>query len=581
MTYIMRCVDRGVSDPDYPLDGDDVEAIIRDQGPSVLNERSMFNISVLDHLLASRPADAGIVARNLTVGGDPERKFIDQYLNAGADKSGFVIQMTPFTPTIFTYIAADAPLGTPDKAIAIDAAMGARKDTIQYENSDQLRAFVEAEYMQFPALTAGKSTTTPEQAVSFIESIGARLDSLEQLSDDSCTELAKTTAYRITAANLERVSQAETISLDRLRSAGTTIYHHAVAHIEDYSHAYTESSATEYTVQDPKGFADILNESSDWKKSDYAFVVSNAHPDCRIENLEDVPTKAWPSLVASHRTPMTYRNIAAYLEWHEEVDESLAKSLEAVTQIPEAAGAEEQQKIEIALAVLNASDTVLNQGHRLSLALSLETGELPTASIDPEPGELIGNLIEEGLIADDEQAFSPRLMTDWPTLEHAIQKSREFPELLSPDTLAPQHIAPFLLSRNISNDLRTRVVNMLRTFPKVPTNAYEAVATLALQDRISLNSSGIEMILQGGVATATVVKVVADAIDRLDLAELQALLRHLGDPYSRIADKGRYVTRIADTPEHRLILQALHDGGIVSKFPVGLDSRLKVTLKQN
>jgi hypothetical protein len=49
MIYIMRNVDHGVADPEYPLDGADVEAILRDQGASVLTERSMFNTSILDH----------------------------------------------------------------------------------------------------------------------------------------------------------------------------------------------------------------------------------------------------------------------------------------------------------------------------------------------------------------------------------------------------------------------------------------------------------------------------------------------------------------------------------------------------
>ncbi|MGO4806441.1 hypothetical protein AB4089_15070 [Arthrobacter sp. 2MCAF15] len=580
MTYIMRCVDHGVADPDYPLDAADVEAIIRDQGSSVLNERSMFNVSVLDHLLAARPQEAVIVARNLAAGGETESKFVDQYLGAGMDKAGFVTQLTPFMPTIFTCLATHAALDAPEKATVIDAAIGARRTNIEYDNSERLRTFVESAYVHFPALTDGKSKTTPKQAVSFIDSIGARIASVSSLSDASCAELAKTTAYRITAENLERVSQTDNISLDRLRSIGTTAYLHTMAHIEDYSLAYADSPATPCTVEDPDAFVAILNESSEWRKSDYAFVVSNAHPDCRVGNLEDVPTGAWPSLVAGLRTPMTYRNVAAYLEWQEEVDENLAASLKAVSEIPDADGADEQQRVELALSVLNASKTLPSPDHRLSLVRSLETGELPTASIDPESGDLIGNLIDVGLIADDADAFSPRLMVDWSTLEHAIRKSGQYAELLSPDTLASQHIAPLLLSESISNDLRRRVVNILRTFPNAPRDAYEAVAQVVFQGRITLDATGIELVHQGGVATSTVVKLVADAVDRLALEDLQDLLRKLGKPYSRIADKGRYVTKLANTPEHQAILKSLHQGGIVSKFPIDTDARIKVTLKQ-
>jgi hypothetical protein len=580
MTYILRCVDRGVADAEYSLDSEDVEAIIRDQGSSVLNERSMFNISVLDHLLVQRPEDAVTLVKNLAAGGDNESKFIDQYLSAGSHKERFAALLTPFMPSIFTRLAAHPALDASEKARTIDAAAGARRANTQYDNSQQLQTFVESAYMQFPALVDGISTTTPRQAVSFIVAVGARLGSVTALSDAACAELAETTAYEVTAENLERISKTDNIALDRLRKLGKTIYLNAVANIEDYKSAHADSPTTTYAVEDPDTFAAILNEPSEWREADYTFVVSNAHPDCRIVDLEDVPNGAWPSLVEGRRTTMKYRNVAAYVEWQGDVDAHLSKSLEAASEILEIDGTEVQERTGLAISILNASKLLPDPNHRLKLARSLETGELPTASIAPEPGNLIGNLIQAGLIADDANAFQHRLMSDWPTLEYAISKSSHYSELLSPETLAPEHIAPLLLSENVGDELRRQVVNKLRNFPNVPRDAYEAVAQKALQQRLILKASGIELVISGGVGASIAIKLVADAVDRLTLDELQELLRKLGNPYSRMADKGHTVTRLADTMEHRTILKALHVGGIVSKFPVGADSRIKVTLRR-
>lgn len=580
MTYILRCVDHGVADPDYALDGEDVEAIIRDQGSSVLNERSMFNISVLDHLLVQRPKDAITVARNLAAEGETESKFIDQYLSAGTHKALFVSQLAPFMLKIFTRLAAHPALEAAEKATTIDAAAGARRANAQYDNSEQLKTFVESAYMQFPALIDGESTTTPKQAVSFIVAIGAQLSSVSALSDAACAELAKTTAYQVTAENLERIGKTDNIALDRLWTSGKSIYLHAMANIGDYVAAHADAPTTTYTVEDPETFAAVLNEPSEWTAEDYAQVVSNAHPDCRIEDLEDVPKRAWPALVEGRRTSTKYRNVAAYLEWEGEVDAHLAKSLEGVSEILKADGANVQEKIEVALSILNASKALPDPNHRLALVRSLETGELPTASIDAAPGKLLGNLIEAGLIPDDAQAFDQRLMPDWPTLEYAISKSGHYAELLSPETLAPEYIAPLLLSDNVSDDLRPLVVNMMRTFPKVPREAYVAVAQAALQQRLTLKASGIELVLKGGVSPTTVVKLVADNIDRMTLEELQGLLRQLGHPYSRIADRGWSVTWFDKTPEHQSILNALQLGGIVSRFPIDAEGRIKVTLRR-
>lgn len=45
--------------------------------------------------------------------------------------------------------------------------------------------------------------------------------------------------------------------------------------------------------------------------------------------------------------------------------------------------------------------------------------------------------------------------------------------------------------------------------------------------------------------------VLADAIDRLTVDQLQELLRKLGNPLFRIADRRHSMTRLADTLEHR------------------------------
>lgn len=53
----MHSVDRGVMDVNYRLDPADVAAIVQDRGDAVLSEHGMYNISVVDHLLAPKADD--------------------------------------------------------------------------------------------------------------------------------------------------------------------------------------------------------------------------------------------------------------------------------------------------------------------------------------------------------------------------------------------------------------------------------------------------------------------------------------------------------------------------------------------
>lgn len=579
MTYVMRCIDRGIADPDFSLDGADVDAILRDQGTSVLNERSMFNVSVLDHLLTSRPADASIVVRNIAGAGSEGTKFIDQYLSAGTAKPELISHLAPHMPEIFTYIASDAPLEHQEKVLGIEAAIGARSEDVQYDQSDELRSLIESAYLDFPALTGGDTKSSPSQAIAYIAEIGVSLPSVVNLSEVACKELAKTHAYRITAENLERLGKTNNIALDILKAAGGKIYAHAVANIGDYLLAHDESAATVHTIEMPSKFMEVLNASDEWRAKDYTALVLGAHPDCAITELTDVPTLAWPALASGLRIPSTYLNVAAYIDWAGEIDERLSLLLNAAVEITGTDSVEEEERAELAISIVNASSVLPDAEHRVSLALSLDPGQLPTTSIDPDPGELIGRLIGAGLISDGAEAFAARLIPDWSTLEYAITKSSNYRELLSPETLASQHVAPLVRSSKIHNSLRREVINKLSTFPSVPQDAYQAIADSALQGSVILNSSGIEMVRQGGVPKQTVVDLLVQASDRVTNDELQQILRKMGEPYSLIADKGRLRPKLADTPQHRHILERLQQAGIVSKFVPGRNSHLSITLR--
>lgn len=579
MTYVMRCIDRGVADPEYSLDGADVEAIIRDQGASVLNERSMFNISILDYLLVARPKDALVVSRNLAGRGEEGLTFIDQYLSSGAEKSEMVAQLSPYMPSIFTFLASSTSLEYYERVTALDAAIGARSADVPYDDSDELRAFVESAYKDFPSLNEVGGTTSPGEAVRFVASIRSRLPSVAGLSEASREELLKTRAYALTWENLELLAKTKSVSLDALQSAGREIFAYAIDQVDRYLQARDESPTIFHTVENPDVFVEILNASDRLRAADYAAIVSGAHPDCAVDDVTDVPHPAWPPLAASLRIPMTYPNVSAYVDWMGEVDGELALSLQAAGQIVGIDVATIEQRVELALTIVNASGALPDPGLRVALTQSLNPGQLPTASIDPSPGELVGRLVQAKLLTDNEEAFLPRLMVDWPTLEFTILNSSRFLSMLTPETLPAEYIAPLMRSPKIENDLRGHVAAELATFTNVPKDAYQATAEAAVQDKFFLGALGIETVLIGGASHQVVVELLAKAGDQITDDELRRILRRLGEPYSLIADKGRQRPKLADSVQHRLILDRLQRADVVSGYTLGLFSTLKVNLR--
>ena len=565
MTYVMRNVDRGTADPDYPLDADDVEAILRDQGRSVLGERSMFNVSILNHLLTTALEDAAKIVNRLAGGGHDEREFLDHYMGEGDAKRELVTLLAPLASTVFTYLVEEAPLERQERVDLVDAAIAHRSYDVTYELTPALRSFLEANYDGLASLTdTDKTESRADRTVRLIADAGAVLADVTALSPYALAALADTRAYRITARNLEEVSGSANIALDVLAKARGEIYPYVVDRLGEYLVANQESVQTAYTIDGADSFVGVLNASKAWRADDFEHLVRGAHPDCRLQRLQDVPHGAWYALAATRRVPASFSNVAAYVEWEERVDADLAVLLSSADEISGVDDVAEPERQSLALTIVN-SEGVLSDTRRIKLARSLRPGELPTPSIRPVSGRLVARLIRARLIADDPEAFDPRLMVDWPTQEAAIVSSRKFVDLAGPDTLKTAHIAPLMRSTRVSVDVQRAVIGRLAEFDSVPRDAFQAVAERALASRLVLTIPGIEMVRRGGARSASVLVLLAQAGERITIDELRTTLRSLGEPYSVIADKGKRRPKLDDISAVHTIVQRLLGAGIVAR----------------
>ncbi|GAA4725498.1 hypothetical protein GCM10023198_58200 [Promicromonospora umidemergens] len=106
---------------------------------------------------------------------------------------------------------------------------------------------------------------------------------------------------------------------------------------------------------------------------------SGAAPDCRVDELRDVPVRAWPTLVRERRAPASFENVSAHVEREGEADENLASllaSVDATTSFP----AGETARQELATALINTDDALLDVGRpqRTRLAGTGSWGSSPS-----------------------------------------------------------------------------------------------------------------------------------------------------------------------------------------------------------
>lgn len=581
MTFIMRNVDRATADPDFPLSVEDVDAIISDQGPTVIANRSMRNVSIVDRLL-STDRDAAETIIRLAAEDALGVALFNRYLERGESRADFVALLAPYWGQIFSYLVQDAPLSNVDRQLLVSIAM-THSDRVahDYEYGYGLREFLEENATELPALRDARSRADAVSAITVVVGAGAVLPRVDGMPPDVGVALQATRNYALTAPNLSAVSGGSALALDALKSTAPGVYDYAISDSSAYLAAIDEAESDESTAESAGGLVEVLSDLGHWSSTAIDGFVGRTRESCIVDLLADVPSKAWPALVAHRRTPATFLNVHAYVQDQEQVDETLGSLLTEVIDLDGAGDASAEDRAFVALAVINSSSDVLSTADRLRLASSMQPGTLPTTAVQPRPGDLIGELVRAELLVDDADLFEERLMVDWPTQEHTLLASTRFIEVISPGTLQTRFVAPLLESEDVPPSIQAQVAKSLDDWELLPWAAFDATAECALRGRITLGALGIARMQQGGVSANRIVRLLAQENDFLGDDDVRDILRTLKGDYAVIADPGRQRPKFPDTEAVRVVLRRLEEADVVSGFTKEQDGRLRVNLRRN
>ncbi|MFC4905568.1 P-loop NTPase fold protein [Kocuria oceani] len=568
LNYVMHHVDRGEPEMLYKLEADDVDAIIRDQGVSVLGDRSMYNVSVMDHLLTTRIKDADRVVRELLTWGSQERQFLDRYMAHGQRPPALISLLAQSWQDVFAYVVERAPVDDRMREVIFDAALTAWVNSVAYNLDSPVRKYIETNYPSFLSLSNPASSQHAEHAMYVVAAAKAQLNSVTPLTSEARKAAIKTKSYAVTAENLSTLTGSEDIALDTLRTRNADVYDHALEHLSGYVKAVRTSSATPYTVATPTDFTSIINDAATRDADGTLTLIAEASPNCTVENITDVIPEAWPALAGNTRVPSTFTNIDAYLRQIGEIDVHLAAVLKSSGRIVDVQGADLDALTGLATAIINANESLPEAALRVRLVDSLGLDyPLRATSIEPESGELVGLLLEHRLITDDTEAFSHDLMVDWPTREAAIAKSRQFGEFMTPEHAPIEHLPELMSSARIPNHVKRRILDNLADYTDgAGMRTYQAITDYAVHSGWTAGYNQIEILRNGGVAPESLICLLAESGETINTDNLREILRRIGGNYAVIADQGTQRPKIPDTPEHRAILNRLKDEDVVASY---------------
>lgn len=565
MEYITRCIEPGEPDITFTLDDGDVAQILREQGAEkhdtaeLFTDPSIYNVSILNYLLAYRPAAAAVVARKLARLGEQERRFIDAYVAMGDRPGELLGVIAPHWPGVLRYAATGAPVDPEARLTLLDAVLAAIPST-DYEVDDDLCAIVETHYRDLNSISRPGDAGRAAVVLGVVKSSRARLEALAPLDRQAREVAVQLRLYPVTEDNLQVLSPNRSIALDVLRAADPRVYQYAVEQLADYLTAFEASAETKHTVTDRMAFAEILNELAEL--ADPALLgrtIAAAGKECRVARLGDVPAASWPYLAAGDRTDPSLENVKDYLEEFEEVDDPLGEFLASRQGITASDENTAEEKLEVTLAILRARRSIPSTETRVALAASLQHDPIPTASLEPEKGDLVARLLQQGLLADDATAFTPRLMLDWTTYEAAIAASKHYASFVDPSVLSVSLIPSLLGSTTIKGPtVRNAVVDKLPDYLVGATPAQaQAVARSLNQHGWSVRSARIEALRAAGASVAELIELIAREGDKLAVEDLRALLRAMGGSYARVAEGGRGRPTFPDDRPHRDALTRL------------------------
>jgi hypothetical protein len=561
--FILKNVEPNEIDMYFRLSGSDVDAIIRDKGLAILQERCVYNITLLDRLLETEAEQAGIITERLKRYDEEEREFILAYLEAGAQRKTLVCKFVRNWHLIFTVLIDDAQLDDATSVKLIDSAMLSLAPGLGYAISDAVKGFILTNYEKLEAFTGPATTSSQaDRIAAFLSSAEIRLPRLELLGPEVLTRVVGLHGYDLTRENLLTSLDSNThpLSLDAIAQTNSTIYQRILGDIESYL-AVLHDSEPSMTGRD--NFATIITEISESDPDQLAAVISRSAKACIVDALSAVPPASWPLLARELRFPATLANVRDYINVHE-LDGPLAKLLEFANRIDVGEDDSEDNKLEVALRVLRAKNELPSSRFRVNLVEGLQLKHYITfADIADEPGELLGHLLEADIVPDNSGTFDCVDAADVSGLIFAISKSQEFASFMTPDHIPPNVLAAVINSEIVPIAVKDAIVERLGEFTAAaPRSALAAVAGYALEGGKHLPLSYIDRLASEQVDGRLILALLQPHMPTIALAELAPVLASIGGKYALLAAKGRR-PRIPNTSLDRALVDRLQALGWV------------------
>ncbi len=576
--FIIHHVERDLMDQYFELAPEDVDAVVRERGNSALKEPALYNIAILDHLLAKHIDAADIMIRSLVSLGERQASFLQAYLTAGNECLRLIERLTVMSTRVITYLVSQADLDDSSRLALVNVALAHLTPSKQRIDS-AVSSYLSAHYAEFTALTS--DATVPVQAerigVLFGDA-GITVPCLELLGRQTRTSFVSRNLYEITYQNLAiAIDNGTTVALDVIRDRSGTVYDYVLRHLSKYLEAI---DGTFLTIDANEHFLVVIEDVLSLDAALLGDVIERAAPDCEVADLTEVSEGVWPALAEHRRAPATFSNVSRYVTVLGAVDAQLAKTLTAAAEITDTYTADEQSKTALAAAILAATDQLPSAVLRTKLVASLSLRHyLEVGVIAAEVGDLFAQLLKHEIIADDAASYEHLAATDWSTRKGFIRESREFSSYMTP-ALVGADLVELLKSDEIDSAIKDVVVEQASKYVEMAgRRELDELARFATRCGYELSPDVVQKMAQEDVSAQQIVLLLKPHLGVISRDQLFTILQSLDGDYPNLTEVGRSKLRVPDTLADRGLLERLQLEKTVSSY-YGNNGKIEVNRKR-
>ncbi|MEX3609842.1 DNA-binding protein [Rothia sp. LK2588] len=576
--FIIHHVERDLMDEHFALAPEDVDAVLRERGKEALKEPALYNIAILDRLLAADIDASDIMIRSLLPFGESQTRFLQAYLasgGGGGQRLKFIGRFAALSSEVLAYLASQVDLDDAARLELVDTAVAHLSSKQRADRA--VPTYLLGHYAELTSLTSDSiDRDVAQRLAALFAEMKLIVPRLEPLGRQVRRAFVARNLYEITHENLAiAIGNTESVALDVIREEDKTVYHYVLEHVGAYLDAVESFSST---VDTREQFIAVLEDLLEQGAPRLADVVERAAPGCQVVDLGAISERAWPALALHQRFPATLNNVSRYVAALG-IDAQLAPLLTEAGTITQVASIEDDEKTTLAITILAAREQLPAATLRADLVASLELDSyIDVEEIAAETGDMFALLLKHDIISDAAESYEHLATTDWPTRREFIRESKKFASYMTPELVQPD-LAELLTNIEINDAIKRAIVDQSAAYAEVAgQRGLNELARLAVQYGHTIPFAVVQMMAQGGTSAQYVVPLLEPHLDTLARADLFAILQALGGDYSKLTTVGRTALHITNTPSDRALLERLKRHGTVSSYDADVSS-IKVNRK--